>query len=87
VDCPYNHYRTSIDGAPNFRSTMWNVLQTLPFLAVSSPGCFAYSDMTTLGSPAPDHMSDPAFVANCNGTRLSAAEARAQFAAFALHAA
>jgi alpha-galactosidase len=84
VDCPYNHYRTSIDGAPNFRSTMWNVLQTLPFLAVSSPGCFAYSDMTTLGSPAPDHMSDPAFVANCNGTRLSAAEARAQFAAFAL---
>ena len=85
VDCPYNLFRTSIDGAPNFRSTMWNVLQTLPFLNVSSKGCFAYADMLTLGSPAPDsHLSDPAFVANCNGTRLSPAEARAQFAAFAL---
>jgi hypothetical protein len=62
------------------------VLQTLPYLGVSSPGCFAYADMTTLGSPAPDakHLTDPSFVKNCNGTRLSVEEARAQFAAFAL---
>lgn len=86
VDCPYNFFRTSIDGAPNWRSTMWNVLQTLPYLQVSSPGCYAYADMTTLGSPAPDtaHLNDPSFVKNCNGTRLSVDEARAQFAAFAL---
>ena len=43
IDCPYNFYRTSIDGAPNWRSTIWNILQTLPFLDVSSPGCFAYA--------------------------------------------
>ena len=84
VDCPYNFFRTSIDGAPNFRSTMWNVLETTSYLALSSPGCFAYSDMLTIGSPAPDHLSDPAFVRNCHGRRLSDAEARAQFAAFAL---
>lgn len=85
VDCPYNIYRTSIDGAPNLRSTMWNVLQTIPFLDVSSPGCFAYADMLTIGSPAPDaHLLDPSFVANCGGQRLTLAEARAQFAAFAL---
>jgi len=40
--------------------------------------------MMTIGSPAPDHMRDPAFVANCGGARLTDAEARAQFAAFAL---
>lgn len=84
VDCPYNFFRTSIDGAPNFRSTMWNVLQTIPYLDVSSPGCYAYSDMLTIGSPAPDHMRNPAFVQNCGGVRLSDAEARAQFSAFAL---
>jgi hypothetical protein len=84
VDCPYNFFRTSIDGAPNFRSTMWNVLQTVQYLDVASPGCFAYADMLTIGSPAPDHMQDPAFVANCGGARLTDAEARAQFAAFAL---
>ena len=96
VDCPYNFFRTSIDGAPNFRSTMWNVMQTLPQLHVSSPcvrtaaaspcsGCFAYADMLTIGSPAPDaHLQDPAFLRNCNGTRLTEAEARAQFVAFAL---
>ena len=83
VDCPYNFFRTSIDGAPNFRSTLWNVVQTLPFLHVSSPGCFSYADMLTIGSPAPG-TSLPSFAANCNGTRLTQAEARAQFAAFAL---
>ena len=83
VDCPYNFYRTSIDGAPNFRSTIWNVYQTLPFLDVSFPGCFAYADMLTIGSPAPS-VTGGSFAANCNGTRLSLAEARAQFAAFAL---
>ena len=83
VDCPYNHFRTSIDGAPNFRSTMWNVQETLPWLDVSSPGCFAYADMLTIGSPAPSLMNDPSFVKNCGGKRLSEAEARAQFAAFA----
>lgn len=82
VDCPYNHFRTSIDGAPNLRSTMWNVQETLQYLAVSSPGCFAYPDMLTIGSPAPPLMSDPAFQANCGGKRLDEAEARAQFAAF-----
>lgn len=84
VDCPYNFFRTSIDGAPNFRSTVWNVLNTLPFLNVSSPGCFAYADMLTIGSPAPPLMSEPAFVTNCGGKRLNDAEARAQFAAFAV---
>ncbi len=84
VDCPYNHFRTSIDGAPNFRSTMWNVQETLPWLSVSSPGCFGYADMLTIGSPAPPLMDDPAFVANCGGKRLSEAEARAQMAAFSL---
>jgi hypothetical protein len=63
---------------------MWNVLSTIPYLDVSSPGCFAYSDMLTIGSPAPDHMLDPAFVENCGGKRLTDAEARAQFSAFAL---
>ena len=85
VDCPYNLFRTSIDGAPDWRSTMWNVFETLPQLDVSSPGCFAYADMLTIGSPAPDaHLEAPSFVANCGGQRLTAAQARAQFAAFAL---
>jgi alpha-galactosidase len=84
IDCPYNLFRTSIDGAPNFRSTMWNVLQTLPFLEVSSPGCFAYSDMLTIGSPVAAMFDNPAFVENCGGKRLSQAEARAQFSAFAV---
>ena len=83
VDCPYNFFRTSIDGAPNFRSTIWNVYQTLPFLDVSSPGCFAYPDMLTIGIPAPGY-GGSSFIANCNGTRLSDAEARAHFAAFAV---
>ena len=83
VDCPYNFFRTSIDGAPNFRSTLWNVLQTLPHLSVSSPGCFAYADMLTIGTPAPGYESE-SFNTNCNGTRLTLAEAQAQFAAFAL---
>ena len=83
VNCPYNFFRTSIDGAPNFRSAMWNVVQTLPWLPLSSPGCFAYADMLTFGVPAPGAY-EPSFVANCNGTRLSEAEARTQMAAFAL---
>ena len=83
VDCPYNFFRTSIDGAPNFRSTIWNVLQTVPFLDVSSPGCFAYADMLTFGVPAAGAES-PSFYSNCGGKRLSDAEARAQFAAFSL---
>lgn len=84
VDCPYNFFRTSIDGAPNYRSTMWNVLESLPHLNVSSPGCFLYADMLTIGTPSPALMSEPSFVANCGGKRLTDAEARAQFAAFAL---
>ncbi len=83
-DCPYNLFRTSIDGAPNFRSTMWNVYETLPYLDASAPGCFAYPDMLTIGSPAPSLMGTPSFLSNCGGKRLSEAEARAQFAAFAL---
>ena len=83
INCPYNFYRTSIDGAPNFRSTMWNILQTLPFLDVSFPGCFAYADMLTIGSPAPGY-GGPAFEQNCGGKRLTEAEARAQFVSFAL---
>jgi len=62
---------------------MWNVLQTLPWLGVSSPGCFAYPDMLTFGVPAPGH-TEPSFIANCGGRRLTDAEARAQMAAFAL---
>jgi alpha-galactosidase len=84
INCPYNIFRTSIDGAPNFRSTMWNVLQMVPWLGVSSPGCFAYADMLTIGSPAAQLLQTPSFVANCGGKRLTEAEARAQFAAFAL---
>lgn len=83
VDCPYNFYRTSIDGAPNFRSTISNVVATLPFINVSFPGCFAYPDMLTIGTPAPG-FEEPSFFANCNGQRLTDAEARAQFAAFAV---
>jgi hypothetical protein len=83
VDCPYNLVRTSIDGAPNFRSVMWNVVQTLPWLPLSAPGCFAYADMLTFGVPAAGAES-PSFYANCGGKRLSDAEARAQFAAFSL---
>jgi len=83
LDCPYNYFRTSIDGSPSFRSTMWNVYQTLPFLKVSGPGCFAYADMLTFGVPAYSY-GGSSFEINCNGTRLSNDEARAQFAAFAL---
>jgi alpha-galactosidase len=83
INCPYNFFRTSIDGSPSFRSTIWNVYQTLPYIKVSSPGCFAYSDMLTIGVPAVGYGGD-SFMTNCNGTRLTEAESRAQFAAFAL---
>ena len=82
VFCPFNFFRTSIDGAPNFRSTFANVWSTLPYLNVSSPGCFAYPDMLTFGSPAYG-FEEPSFHRNCGGRRMSDAEARTQFAAFA----
>lgn len=82
VNCPYNFFRTSIDGAPNFRSTFANVVSTLPFLNVSSPGCYAYPDMMTFGSPAYG-FELPSFYRNCGGRRMSDDEARTQFAAFA----
>jgi hypothetical protein len=82
VNCPYNIFRTSIDGAPNIRSTFSNVWATLPYLNVSSPGCFAYPDMLTFGSPAYG-FEEPSFYHNCGGRRMSDDEARIQFAAFA----
>lgn len=83
INCPYNFFRTSIDGSPTFRSTIWNVFQTLPFLHVSGPGCFAYADMLTGGVPAVGY-GGQSFINNCNGTRLTDAEFRAQFASFAV---
>jgi len=83
INCPYNHFRTSIDGSPSFRSTLWNLEQTFKYLNVSNPGCFAYPDMLTLGTPAVGYGGD-SFLNNCNGTRMSETEARAQFVAFAL---
>ena len=82
VFCPYNFFRTSIDGAPNFRSTISNVMNTLLYMNISSPGCFAYADMMTFGVPA-FGFEQPAFFNNC-GRRMSEDEARTQFAAFSL---
>ena len=88
VNCPYNLFRTSIDQAPSFTSTMWNLWETVPFLALGAPGCFPYPDMLTVGTPAwtrdcgQGHGCYPN--AGCGGVRLSFAAARAQFAAVAV---
>lgn len=88
VDCPYNLFRTTIDQAPSLTSTLWNLWGTVPFLSVSGPGCYAYPDMLTIGTPAWDPTCDGGRGcypdAGCNGTRLGLEAARAQFAAFAV---
>lgn len=67
---------------------MWNLWQTVPFLKLSGPGCFAYPDMLTLGTPAWDPTCNQGRGcypdAGCNGTRLGFAAAQAQFAAQAV---
>ena len=57
--CPFNHYRTGPDNAPDFHGGLWRIWHwTLPYLQVTSPvpasrpGCWAYPDMLGVGAPA-----------------------------------
>lgn len=58
-DCPFNHYRTGPDNAPDFYGGLWRIWYwTLPYLRVTSPTpasrprCWAYPDMLGIGAPA-----------------------------------
>lgn len=57
TSCPWSFYRTSVDVAPQFYSTVYNVNRALPFLdadaPLSRPGCWAYPDMLMVGVDQP----------------------------------
>ena len=73
-ECPGNFFRLGSDIAPQFYSTMYNLIYTYSIMArynspghpASRPGCWTYSDMLEVG----------------NG--MSATESRTHFAAFAI---
>jgi hypothetical protein len=78
LDCPYHLFRTGIDVSPSWPSIISNLLDAERYLNISSPNCWAYPDMSVVGSPAPG-------IANScvGGPRLSFSEAQAHFAAWA----
>ena len=71
--CPWSHYRTSGDVRASFASVMANLFTVFPLQErdLSGPGCWAYPDMLEVGVEFP-------------GYRLSAAEARSHYAAWAI---
>lgn len=89
VHCPFNFYRSSPDNGPSFYASMSNIGWTLPFLNVtepvpaSRPGCYAYPDMLTIGSPVAGTAGwHEARSRNCS--MLTPAEERTLFSAWAV---
>lgn len=79
LDCPYNFFRTSIDNAPAYISAISNMMDTVEFLPISQPGCWAYPDALEIGAPIwpyPDSCSP--------NKRLNLAQAYASFAGWAV---
>lgn len=89
-DCPFNHYRTGPDNAPDFYGGLWRIWQwTLPFLRVtkpvpaSRPRCWAYPDQLGIGAPAAG--SQARAVAESRGcASMSPEEERTLFANWAI---
>jgi hypothetical protein len=78
--CSACRFRTSIDNSPSFVSAISNMMDTVPWMNISQPDCWAYADALEIGAP----ISANADGNSCAPHRMSVSDAEASFAMWAV---